>query len=297
MNPVTKAIIPVAGLGTRFLPITKAIPKEMLPLVDRPLIQYVIEEAASAGVEAVVLITSRGKASIENYFDISRELEWFLEEKGKGETVKEVRKISDLVDVFYVRQKEPLGLGHAILCAKKFVEKEPFAVLLGDDVIDSSVPLLSQMMEVYGEYKAPVIAIEKVARESLSSYGIVKIAEGESLDMRWGRVHRLVDMVEKPSPEEAPSDLATVGRYIFTPDIFEFLDKSQPGALGEIQITDSMRELARRKPFYGLEFSGTRYDAGDKLGFIIANIAFALNREELRKKLLFFLRKVVEENG
>jgi len=297
MSSITKAVIPVAGLGTRFLPITKAIPKEMLPLVDRPLIQYVMEEAVSSGIEAVILVTSRGKTSIENYFDISKELEWFLEEKKKGKSIDEVRKVSNLADIFYVRQKEPLGLGHAILCAKKFVEKEPFAVLLGDDIIDSSAPLLAQMIEVYERCKAPVIAIEKVAKENLSSYGIVKIAEGESFDMRWGKVHRLVDMIEKPSPDEAPSDLATVGRYIFTPDIFEFLDRSQPGALGEIQITDSMREVARRMPFYGLEFSGTRYDAGDKLGFVMANIAFALNREEFREKLLVLLRRMVEEYG
>lgn len=281
---VRKAVFPAAGLGTRFLPVTKAIPKEMLPLVDKPLIQYCVEEAIASGIEDVIIITGRGKTAIEDHFDTSKELEVLLEEKGKKDLLKMVRDISNLVRFSYTRQKEALGLGHAILCAKDLVGNEPFAVFLGDDIIDSNVPAMGQMVEIYKKYRHSVLAVQRVPKESISSYGVIK---GESVE---DRVFRVSDMVEKPRAEEAPSDLAVIGRYILTPDIFEYLEETKPGKGGEIQLTDALRSMALRHPVYALEFEGERYDAGDKLGFLKANVSLALKREDLRDDFVEFLK-------
>lgn len=281
---VRKAVFPAAGLGTRFLPVTKAIPKEMLPLVDKPLIQYCVEEAIASGIEDVIIITGRGKTAIEDHFDTSKELEVLLEGKGKKDLLKMVRDISNLVRFSYTRQKEALGLGHAILCAKDLVGNEPFAVFLGDDIIDSNVPAMGQMVEIYKKYRHSVLAVQRVPKENISSYGVIK---GESVE---DRVFRVSDMVEKPRAEEAPSDLAVIGRYILTPDIFEYLENTKPGKGGEIQLTDALRSMALRHPVYALEFEGERYDAGDKLGFLKANVSLALKREDLRDDFVEFLK-------
>lgn len=281
---VRKAVFPAAGLGTRFLPVTKAIPKEMLPLVDKPLIQYCVEEAIASGIEDVIIITGRGKTAIEDHFDTSKELEVLLEEKGKKDLLKMVRDISNLVRFSYTRQKEALGLGHAILCAKDLVGNEPFAVFLGDDIIDSNVPAMQQMVEIYKKYRHSVLAVQRVPKENISSYGVIK---GESVE---DRVFRVSDMVEKPRAEEAPSDLAVIGRYILTPDIFEYLENTKPGKGGEIQLTDALRSMALRHPVYALEFEGERYDAGDKLGFLKANVSLALKRDDLRDDFVEFLK-------
>lgn len=281
---VRKAVFPAAGLGTRFLPVTKAIPKEMLPLVDKPLIQYCVEEAIASGIEDVIIITGRGKTAIEDHFDTSKELEVLLEEKGKKDLLKMVRDISNLVRFSYTRQKEALGLGHAILCARDLVGNEPFAVFLGDDIIDSNVPAMQQMVEIYKKYRHSVLAVQRVPKESISSYGVIK---GEPVE---DRVFRVSDMVEKPRAEEAPSDLAVIGRYILTPDIFEYLEETKPGKGGEIQLTDALRSMALRHPVYALEFEGERYDAGDKLGFLKANVSLALKRDDLRDDFVEFLK-------
>ena len=284
ITPITKAVFPVAGLGTRFLPATKASPKEMLPLVDKPLIQYVVEEAIASGIEEIIIITGRGKRAIEDHFDISFELEDVLRRKGKRKLLAEVQKISNMLDICYVRQKEPSGLGHAILCAKNLVKGEPFAVLLGDDVIDAKVPVLRQMLEVYHTYNAPVIAIQEVDRSQVSNYGIIKatlVEEG---------IYRITDMVEKPSVDEAPSNLAIIGRYILTPDIIELLKKTRPGSGKEIQLTDALRDLTKTRPVYAYKFRGKRYDAGDKLGFLKATVEFALKNEEFGEDFREYLK-------
>ena len=284
VRPVKKAIFPAAGLGTRFLPATKASPKEMLPLVDKPLIQYVVEEAIASGIEEIIIITGRGKRAIEDHFDISYELENVLKEKGNTKSLAEIQKISNMVDICYVRQKEALGLGHAILCAKNLVRDEPFAVLLGDDIIDSEVPALKQMLEIYNKYGASVIAVQEVDRSQVSGYGIIKavpIADG---------VYKIYDMVEKPSIEDAPSNLAIIGRYILVPEIIGLLEKTEPGRGKEIQFTDALRELVKTMPVYGYKFQGKRYDAGDKLGFLQATVEIGLKNEEFGESFRNYLK-------
>jgi len=286
LHPVRKALFPAAGLGTRFLPATKASPKEMLPLVDKPLIQYVVEEAIASGIEDIVIITGRGKRAIEDHFDISYELENVLKEKGNKKVLAEIQKISNMVGIFYVRQKEALGLGHAILCAKNLVRDEPFAVLLGDDIIDAEVPALKQMLEVYNTYSASVIAVQEVDRSQVSSYGIINavpVAEG---------IYKIYDMVEKPRIEDAPSNLAIIGRYILTPDIIGLLEKTKPGRGKEIQLTDALRELAKTRPVYGYKFQGKRYDAGDKLGFLKATVEIGLKNKEFGESFRDYLKKL-----
>jgi UTP--glucose-1-phosphate uridylyltransferase len=282
---VKKAVFPVAGLGTRFLPATKASPKEMLALIDKPLVQYVVEEAVAAGIEQVIFVTGRSKRAIEDHFDISFELEALLHEKGKEGELQEIREIADLVKIFYVRQKQALGLGHAILCAREFVNHEPFAVLLGDDIIDAGQPCLGQLMDVYYEHRGPVLALEQVPMEKISSYGCVRATNIS------GRTYQVTDMVEKPKREEAPSDLAIIGRYILTPDIFPILEQQKPGKGGEIQITDAILELSKKRPVYGCHFEGTRHDCGDKLGFLKATVELALKREEFNGELRKFLQE------
>lgn len=285
-NKVRKAVFPAAGLGTRFLPATKAMPKEMLTLVDKPLIQYVVEEAVSSGIESMIIVTGRDKAAIENHFDISYELEQTLQERGKTEVFEEVRGVAEIGKISYTRQKQPLGLGHAIYQAKDFVENEPFAVMLPDDIIDSSVPALKQMMDVFEKYNAPIIATMRVAGEAISRFGVIDAEEIEP------NVFKIKDMVEKPKFEDAPSDLAIVGRYIFTPDIFKAIEDTNPGAGGEIQITDAMRRLLKERPFYAVELDGVRHDAGDKLGFLKATVEFALKRGDLGDEFREYLKSL-----
>jgi UTP--glucose-1-phosphate uridylyltransferase len=272
---IRKAIFPAAGLGTRFLPATKASPKEMLPLVDKPLIQYAIEEAVNSGIESVLIITGRDKTAIEDHFDISPELEHNLREKGKDQLFEMVRGISDIARISYTRQKQALGLGHAIYQAKDFAGSDPFAALLPDDIVDAEVPALRQMIDVFEKYNAPVIATMQVEGEAISRFGAIDAEEVEP------GVYKVNDMVEKPPLSEAPSDLAIIGRYIFTPDIFDAIERTQPGAGGEIQITDAMRLLLAERPLYAVKLDGVRHDAGDKLGFLIATVEFALKREDL----------------
>src|SRR5262245_33239804 len=285
-NKIRKAVFPAAGLGTRFLPATKASPKEMLPLVDKPLIQYSVEEAVASGIESILIITGRDKGSIEDHFDISFELEQLLKEKGKHDMYEQVRAISDIVKISYTRQKQALGLGHAIYQAKDFAGNEPFAALLADDVVDAEDPALKQMIDVYEKYEAPVIATMQVAGEAISRFGVIDADEVEP------GVFKIKDMVEKPAFKDAPSDLAIIGRYIFTPDIFEAIEKTKPGAGGEIQITDAMRLLLKERPFYAVKLDGVRHDAGDKLGFLIATVEFALKREDLGDDFREYLRSL-----
>ncbi|MGB9179329.1 MAG: UTP--glucose-1-phosphate uridylyltransferase GalU [Pyrinomonadaceae bacterium] len=283
---IRKAVFPAAGLGTRFLPATKASPKEMLPLVDKPLIQYVVEEAVASGIESIIIVTGRGKTAIEDHFDISFEMEQLLRERGKEKALKEIHTISEIARISYVRQREALGLGHAIFQARDFVEEEPFAVLLSDDIVDAEVPALRQMLDVYEKYDAPVLGTMQVAGEAISRFGVIdaeEVSEG---------VFKIKDMVEKPPFAEAPSDLAIIGRYILTPDIFEELEHTRPGAGGEIQITDAMRALLKKRPFYAVRFKGTRHDAGDKLGFLIATVEFALKRTDLAPEFIEYLRSL-----
>ncbi len=273
---IRKAVFPAAGLGTRFLPATKAQPKEMLPLVDKPIIQYVIEEAIASGLTSIIIVTGKGKNAIEDHFDVSYELERHLAARGQKELLEQVRQIAN-IQVSYVRQGEQLGLGHAVLMAKDLVGDEPFAVMLGDDIIDSQVPCMKQMVDVYESYGGPVVAVQKVPREEISAYGVIDgMPEGDS-----GRLYRLRDMVEKPKADAAPSDLAIIGRYILTPDIFEELENTPRGAIGEIQLTDGLRRLKARRTLYGYQFEGTRHDAGNKLGFLKATVEFALKRDDL----------------
>ncbi len=280
---VRKAIIPAAGLGTRFLPATKAQPKEMLPIVDKPTIQYIIEEAVASGIEEILIITGRNKKCIEDHFDKSVELEMELEKNHKEDLLELVRDISDMVDIHYIRQKEPKGLGHAILCAKAFVGNEPFAVLLGDDVVDSEVPCLKQLMDCYKEYKTSILGVQTVAHEDVNKYGIV---DGIHIE---DRVYKVKKLVEKPSIDEAPSNVAILGRYIITPHIFEILTNTAPGKGGEIQLTDALQTLIESEAMYAYNFEGKRYDVGDKLGFLQATVEYALKREELREPFIQYL--------
>lgn len=285
-SPITKAVFPAAGLGTRFLPATKAQPKEMLPLVDKPIIQYVVEEAAASGIRDIILITGRNKNAIEDHFDFSPELEFFLKSKGQNGLLSLVHSIPEMVSLCYLRQKEPLGLGHAILVAKSMVGKEPFAVLLGDDIIDSEVPCLKQMMDIYEKYRASVIAVHRVPRDQISRYGVVAPQPLE------GRVYQVLDLVEKPPVEQAPSDLAIIGRYILTPEIFSELEKTPPDAKGEIQLTNGLRSLLKSQPIYCYEFEGRRYDAGNKLGFLQATVELALKRPDLAEDFRRYLKEL-----
>ncbi len=286
---VHKAIIPAAGLGTRFLPATKAQPKEMLPIVDKPTLQFIIEEAVESGIEEILIITGRNKKSIEDHFDKSVELELELEKKGKIKLLEEVRKISDMVNIHYIRQKEPLGLGHAIYCAKSFISNEPFAVLLGDDIVYSNKPCLKQMLEVYDEYKTTILGVQKVPEAEVSKYGIVK---GKQIE---DRIYKVKDLIEKPAVGDAPSNIAILGRYIINPVIFEILEHTKPGKGGEIQLTDALKELAHREAMYAYNFEGKRYDVGDKQGFLEATVEYALRREDLREGFLDYLRKTLEK--
>lgn len=285
-DSIRKAVFPAAGLGTRFLPATKASPKEMLPLVDKPLIQYSVEEAVASGIESILIVTGREKAPIENHFDISFELEQLLRERHKDDLFDMVRGISEIARISYTRQKQALGLGHAILQAQDFTPNEAFAVLLADDVVDSEKPALKQLIDVYEKYDAPVVATMQVEGEAISRFGVIDADEVEP------GVFRVKDMVEKPSFEEAPSDLAIIGRYILTPDIFPAIEQTRKGAGGEIQITDAMRDLLQQRPLYAVRLEGTRHDAGDKLGFLIATVEFALKREDLGKEFRDYLRSL-----
>ena len=288
---VRKAVFPAAGLGTRFLPATKAQPKEMLPLVDKPIIQYGVEEAMASGCNQILIITGRGKQAIEDHFDVSYELEHMLEERGKTDLLQIVRSISDMIYVAYVRQKEALGLGHAVLTAREMVGDEPFAVLLADDVIDAQVPCLKQMVEVFNEKQCSVLATQVVEGKMISSYGVLDVKPVN--DGRFGeRLFEIQNMVEKPKHEEAPSNLAIIGRYILTPDVFGSIARVEPGAGGEIQLTDSLRLLLRSRPVYAFKFDGKRYDAGDKLGFLQATVEFALQRHDLGEDFRAYLKSL-----
>lgn len=281
---VRKAIIPAAGLGTRFLPATKAQPKEMLPIVDKPTIQYIIEEAIESGIEEILIITGRNKKCIEDHFDKSIELEMELSKSHKEDLLDLVRDISDMVDIHYIRQKEPKGLGHAINCARAFVGNEPFAVLLGDDVVESDTPCLKQLMDCYAEYKTSILGVQTVPEKDVSKYGIV---EGIHIE---DRVYKVKDLIEKPAVEEAPSNVAILGRYIITPKIFEILSDTEPGKGGEIQLTDALKTLISNEAMYAYNFEGKRYDVGDKLGFLQATVEFALKREDLREEFQEYLQ-------
>jgi UTP--glucose-1-phosphate uridylyltransferase len=289
MQKVRKAVFPAAGLGTRFLPATKAQPKEMLPLVDKPIIQYVVEEAVAAGLTNIIIVTGRGKNAIEDHFDVSYELDKLLEERGKTDLLDEVRAISGMINVSYVRQKETLGLGHAVLMARDLVGDEPFAVMLGDDIIDARVPCMRQMIDVFERHGGPVIAVHRVPRDEISAYGVIDPEPGSSGD---GRVYPIRDLVEKPRVEEAPSDLAIIGRYLLTPDIFEELEQTPRDKGGEIQLTNGLRALRRKRQLFGYRFEGTRHDAGNKLGFLRATVEFALKREDLGGPFREYLRSL-----
>jgi UTP--glucose-1-phosphate uridylyltransferase len=284
---VRKAVFPAAGLGTRFLPATKAQPKEMLPLVDKPIIQYGVEEAVAAGCDQIIIVTGRGKQAIEDHFDVSYELEKMLEERGKTELLQIVRQISDLIHIAYVRQKEALGLGHAVLTARELVGDEPFAVLLADDVIDSEVPCLKQLMEVFNQTQCSVLATQVVDGPGISAYGVLdaKLVPGSN-----GKLYEVSSLVEKPRPEEAPSNLAVIGRYILTPAVFETLADLRAGAGGELQLTDGLRALLKREKIYGYVFDGKRHDTGDKLGFLKATVEFALKRADLGEPMRKYLK-------
>lgn len=286
---VRKAIIPAAGLGTRFLPATKAMPKEMLPIVDKPTIQYIVEEAVESGIEDIIIVTGKGKRAIEDHFDHSFELEQNLLDKGKFELLEEVQKSSKLVDIHYIRQKEPRGLGHAIWCARKFIGNEPFAVLLGDDIVKAEKPCLKQMIEQFERYNASLIGVQHVADNQVSRYGIV---DGKKID---DRLYNVTSLVEKPKLEESPSNLAILGRYILSPRIFEILSNQEPGAGGEIQLTDAIAGLNQHESVYAFEFEGVRYDVGEKMGFIQTTIEFALQREDLRYELIDYLSAILEK--
>ncbi|MGG7619602.1 UTP--glucose-1-phosphate uridylyltransferase GalU [Bacillus coreaensis] len=288
MQKVKKAIIPAAGLGTRFLPATKAQPKEMLPIVDKPTLQYIIEEAVQSGIEEILIITGRNKKSIEDHFDKSVELELELETKGKHELLAQVREISEMVNIHFIRQKEPKGLGHAIYCAKSFIGNEPFAVLLGDDIVYSEKPCLKQMIDTYEEYKTTILGVQEVSSEDVDKYGII---DGKHIE---DRVYKVKGLVEKPPVDEAPSNVAILGRYIINPAIFEILESTKPGKGGEIQLTDALKELAQKEAVYAYHFEGRRYDVGDKLGFLEATVEYALRREDLREDFLKYLVKITE---
>jgi UTP--glucose-1-phosphate uridylyltransferase len=284
---VRKAVFPAAGLGTRFLPATKAQPKEMLPLVDKPIIQYGVEEAVAAGCDQIIIVTGRGKSAIEDHFDVSYELEKMLEERGKTDLLKIVRQISDLIHIAYVRQKEALGLGHAVLTARELVGDEPFAVLLADDVIDAEVPCLKQLMNVFDKTQCSVLATQVVEGPGISAYGVL---EGKPVPGSNGKLYEVLSLVEKPQPEEAPSNLAVIGRYILTPTVFETLADIKAGAGGELQLTDGLKQLLKKEKIYGYVFDGKRHDTGDKLGFLKATVEFALKRPDLGGPLRQYLK-------
>jgi UTP--glucose-1-phosphate uridylyltransferase len=284
---VRKAIIPAAGLGTRFIPATKAQPKEMLPIVDKPTLQYIIEEAVDSGIEEILIITGRNKTSIEDHFDRSIELEMVLEEKGKHDLLKQVRAISDMVDIHYIRQKEPLGLGHAIHRAKSFIGNEPFAVMLGDDIVyNDNEPCLKQMMDIYEKEEASVLGVQTVAWDDVSKYGIV---DGKKLG---NRLYSVNSMVEKPERADAPSNVAVLGRYIINPEIFDILENTKPGKGGEIQLTDALKDLASKQKMVAYDFKGIRYDVGNKLGFLKATVEFALRRDDLKDDFKAYLNSL-----
>ncbi|AOR24743.1 UTP--glucose-1-phosphate uridylyltransferase GalU [Clostridium taeniosporum] len=286
---IRKAVIPAAGLGTRFLPATKAQPKEMLPIVDKPTLQYIIEEAIDSGIEEILIITGRNKKSIEDHFDRSLELEIELEKSGKKEMLEMVKDISNMVDIHFIRQKEPKGLGHAIHCAKAFTGDEPFAVLLGDDIVyNEEKPCLKQLIDCYNEYKTSVLGVQTVARENVNKYGIV---DGLHIE---DRVYKVKGLVEKPSIEEAPTNVAILGRYIITPKIFEILENTEPGKGGEIQLTDALLELMEQEAMYAYDFEGRRYDVGDKLGFLQATVEYALKKPNINEEFTEYLKGVVE---
>jgi len=288
MSQIRKAVFPAAGLGTRFLPATKAQPKEMLPVVDKPIIQYVIEEAVHSGLKNIILVTGRGKNAIEDHFDVAIELEQLLAERGKTELLAQVRAISNMISVSYVRQGQALGLGHAVLVARDLVGEEAFAVMLGDDIIDSTVPCMKQMIDVFERHEGPVIALQRVPGDAISAYGVIRGAPvGDD-----GRVFQIHDLVEKPAPQDAPSDLAIIGRYILTPDVFPALERTQRDSGGEIQLTNALRALKDERPLYGFVFDGVRHDAGDKLGFLKATVEFALKRDDLGPRFREYLRKL-----
>jgi UTP--glucose-1-phosphate uridylyltransferase len=276
---VCKVVFPAAGLGTRFLPATKAQPKEMMPLVDKPIIQYGVEEALASGCDQIIVVTGRGKAAIEDHFDVSYELEKMLEDRGKTDLLAVVRQISDMIHIAYVRQKEAMGLGHAVLMARELVGDEPFAVILADDIIDSEVPCLKQMIDVYNETGCSVLATQVIEGSAISSYGVL---DAKPVPGKWnGRLFEVQNLVEKPKPEDAPSNLAIIGRYILTPTIFEALASTELGSGGELQLTDALRQLLKKEKIYGYIFEGKRYDTGDKLGFLKATVEFALKRADL----------------
>ncbi|WP_163328319.1 UTP--glucose-1-phosphate uridylyltransferase GalU [Desulfurobacterium thermolithotrophum] len=286
---IKKAVIPVAGLGTRFLPATKAQPKEMLPIVDKPVIQYIVEEAVRAGIKQIVFVTGKHKRAIEDHFDTNFELEYTLEKKGKEELLKLVREVTNLAEIVYIRQKEPLGLGHAILTAEPAIGNEPFAVLLGDDIMISNPPAIKQLMNVFDKYRCTVLGVQEVPEKDVSKYGIIGGKEIET------SVFKVDTLVEKPSLEEAPSNLAITGRYILTPAIFDALKKTPPGKGGEIQLTDGIERLGMKEALYAKVMEGERYDTGSKLGFLIATVDFALKRKDLREPFLEFLREKIKE--
>lgn len=287
---IRKAVIPAAGLGTRFLPATKAQPKEMLPIVDKPTLQYIIEECIESGIEEILIITGRNKKSIEDHFDKNIELEMELKKSGKQEMLEMIKNISDMVNIHFIRQKEPKGLGHAIYCAKTFVGNEPFAVLLGDDIVyNKEKPCLKQMLECYGEYKTSILGVQKVPRENINKYGIVETKHIED------RVYKVKGLMEKPNIDQTNSDIAILGRYIVTPKIFEILENLEPGKGGEIQLTDALLKLSKEEAIYAYIFEGKRYDVGDKLGFLQATVEYALRRDELKNDFLKYLKEIIKE--
>ncbi len=283
---IKKAVIPAAGLGTRFLPATKAVPKEMLPIVDKPTIQYIVEEIIDSGIEDILIITGRNKGSIEEHFDRAIELEDNLEKTKKEELLEEVRKISRMINIHTVRQKDPRGLGHAVLCAKSFVGNEPFAVLLGDDIVDSKKPCLKQMIEMYDTYKSTILGVQEVSWENVNKYGIVS---GEKLN---DKIYTVRDLIEKPSVDKSPTNIAILGRYIITPEIFEILEHTKTGVGGEIQLTDALKELCNIQDVFAYIFEGRRYDVGSKIGFLEATVDFALKRDDLRDSFIDYLSKI-----
>jgi UTP--glucose-1-phosphate uridylyltransferase len=289
MKSVKKAIIPAAGLGTRFLPATKAMPKEMLPIVDRPTIQYIVEEAIQSGIEDIIIVTGKGKRAIEDHFDHAFELEKNLYEKGKWDLLEKVQQTSNMADIHYIRQKEPLGLGHAVWCARKFIGDEPFAVLLGDDIVEAETPCIKQLMRVYEKTGSSVIGVQPVPLEESHRYGIIDPVYKND------RLYEIKNLIEKPKKGQAPSNLAIMGRYILTPDIFGYLEKQERGAEGEIQLTDAIQKLNKIQRVYGYNFDGKRYDVGEKLGFILTTIEFALKNEELRYSLLEKLQNLLKQ--
>lgn len=287
MTRIRKAIIPAAGLGTRFLPATKAMPKEMLPIVDKPTIQYIVEEAVASGITDIIIVTGKGKRAIEDHFDHAFELEQSLFESGKLELLREVRHASNIVDIHYIRQKEPKGLGHAIWCARRFIGNEPFAVLLGDDIVQSETPCLLQLMNKFDETGSSVIGVQPVSDDQTSRYGIIEAKE------KFGRLYKVTNMVEKPPKGKAPSNLAIMGRYILTPEIFQFLEMHKMGAGGEIQLTDAIQQLNQIQDVFAYHFEGKRYDVGEKIGFILTTLDFALQNKELYAPLIVALEEVL----